>query len=214
VIARSTSSAIAILVCCASHAWSQTAPQPARAPDPSWSVSVAAYAYLVPDEGNYVQPTIAADHEDGFHVEARYNYEDRRTGSVWVGYTFGGGSTVEWEIRPIFGVVFGEVDGIAPGYQGSLSWKMLELYSEGEFVFDSAESSDSFFYNWSELSLAPVDWFRAGLVTQRTRAYQSERDIQRGLLVGTSYRNVDLTTYIFNPDDESPTVVVGVSVGW
>jgi hypothetical protein len=169
---------------------------------------------LLPDAGNYVEPIVAADHQGGFHFEARYNYEDRKTGSVWVGYTVGGGNAFEWELRPILGGVFGETDGIAPGYQGSFGWKMLEFYSEGEFVFASRESADSFFYNWSELSLAPVDWFRAGLVTQRTRVYQNERAIQRGLLIGTSYRNFDLTTCILNPDDESPPISVGVSFNW
>jgi len=102
----------------------------------------------------------------------------------------------------MLGGVFGETRGIAPGYKGSLSWWKLELYSEGEFVFDADDSSENFFYNWSELSLAPVEWFRFGLVTQRTRLYQSDREIQRGLLVGFTFKRVDLTTYVFNPDDK------------
>ena len=65
--------------------------------------------------------------------------------------------------------VFGDITGIAPGYKGSLSWSKLELYSEGENVFDTRSTSDSFFCNWSELTLAPAEWFRFGLVTQRTR---------------------------------------------
>ncbi len=51
----------------------------------------------------------------------------------------------------------------------------------------------SFFYSWSELSVSPVDWFRFGLVGQRTRAYQTDVDIQRGLLVGFSYKKMDFT---------------------
>ena len=86
------------------------------------------------------------------------------------------------------------------------------MYSEGEQVFDSDDSSDSFFYNWSELTLSPVDWFRFGLVTQRTRAYETDRDIQRGLLVGFSYRRLDLSAYVFNPDDDDPTLVVAVGL--
>ena len=54
----------------------------------------------------------------------------------------------------------------------------------GEALIDTADTADSFFYNWSELTVAPVDWLRVGLVTQRTRAYRSDRDIQRGLIVG------------------------------
>jgi hypothetical protein len=49
-------------------------------------------------------------------------------------------------------------------------------------------------------------------VTQRTRAYKGERDTQRGLLAGFSYKQVDLTTYVFNPDESKPTVVAAVAL--
>jgi hypothetical protein len=49
-------------------------------------------------------------------------------------------------------------------------------------------------------------------VTQRTQAYQTHRDIQRGFLVGLSYKQVSLTTYVFNPDDSKPTVVLAVGI--
>jgi hypothetical protein len=107
----------------------------------------------------------------------------------------------------MLGGVFGNTTGIAPGYKGSLGWWKLELYSEGEYVVDPGDSSGSFFYNWSELTLAPVDWFRFGLVTQRTRLYQTDRDIQRGLLLGVSLKRLDLTAIVFNPDEDRPTMV-------
>jgi hypothetical protein len=172
------------------------------------------YTYLLPDESNYAQPTVTAEHAGGLHLEARYNYENQKTGSVWVGYTFGGGETIEWEVTPLLGGVFGETSGIAPGYKGSLSWRMLEGYSEGEYVFDTGARTDSFFYNWSELALAPAEWFRGGIVTQRTRAYNGDRDIQRGLFVRTTYQKLDVTAYVFNPDDSQPTVVVAVGSSW
>jgi hypothetical protein len=112
------------------------------------------------------------------------------------------------------GGVFGDMTGIAPGYKGSLSWWKLELYSEGEYVFDTDDSDGSFFYNWSELSLSPVDWFRFGLVAQRTRAYQTDVDIQRGLLVGFSYKKMDFTTYVFNLDEDKPTFVFAVGLSF
>jgi hypothetical protein len=57
-----------------------------------------------------------------------------------------------------------------------------------------------------------VDWFRFGLVTQRTRTYESERDIQRGILAGFSWKRVDRTTYVLDPDDDPAWVVaVGFS---
>ena len=217
--------AVAIVLACASaRALAQTttnAPAPAATPtqpapaeppdDTAWSFSASAYTYLVPEAGNYVQPTFTAD-RGWLHLEARYNYEALDSGSAWVGYNFSGGDTVAWEFTPMLGGVFGDLTGIAPGYKGSLSWWKLGLYSEGESVFDTGNSSDSFFYNWSELTLAPADWVRFGLVTQRTRAYQSDRDIQRGLLVGVNYRKLDVSAYYFNPDDDKPTIVIAVGL--
>jgi len=210
---------------CSADAWGQS-PEPnnlsaansaanidrveAEAPS-HWAFSLSAYTYVLPEGRDYVQPTITAD-RDWLHLEARYNYEDLDTGSVWLGYNFSGGKEFTWEFAPMLGGVFGRSNGIAPGYKGSLAWWKLELYSEGEYFIDPADSSASFFYNWSELTLAPFEWFRFGLVTQRTRAYKSDRDIQRGLLVGFSYKKVDLTGYVFNPDDSSPIWVVAVTL--
>lgn len=57
-----------------------------------------------------------------------------------------------------------------------------------------------------------MKWTRIGFVVQRTRAYHTERDVQRGFLVGFSYRRVDATVYLFNPDDSSPTVVAALAL--
>ena len=181
--------------------------------DTPWSFSAAVYTYFLPDEGNYAQPALAVD-RGWFHVEARYNYEEVSAGSLWAGYNFTGEKTVAWEITPMVGGVVGSTKGVAPGYTGSLSWRWLNFYSEGEYVFDTVESSASFFYNWSELAIAPVEWCRVGMVTQRTRVYKTERDIQRGLFAGISYGSLEATTYVFNPDDGEPTVVIAVGLSF
>jgi hypothetical protein len=193
-----------LLVLVATPALAQPAP-PAKA----WSFFASAYVYVVPDSSNYVQPSLTADHER-LHLEARYNYEAQKTGSAWVGWNFSGGNTVEWELTPMVGGVFGDVDGFAPGYKGSISWRKIGLYSESEFVFDAADTSNNFFYNWSELTYAVTDAFRAGLVVQRTRAYQTDRDVQRGLILGYSYRRAEFTFCLFNPDEDKPAGALSV----
>ena len=60
--------------------------------------------------------------------------------------------------------------------------------------------------------MSPVDWLRAGLVAQRTRAYESELDIQRGFLLGLSYKQVEVAGHVFNPDKNPPTYVISVRV--
>jgi len=187
------------------------APAPPEAEDKAWSFSATAQTYVMPDAKNFVQPTITAD-RGWLHLEARYNYEALDTGSAWFGYNFSGGETVTWELTPMVGGVFGDTTGVAPGYKGSLSWKKLEFYSEGEYVFDTGNSSDSFLYNWTELTMAPAEWFRFGLITQRTRVYKTDRDIQRGLLAGFSFGRVSVTAYAMNPDEQKPNFIFAVGV--
>jgi hypothetical protein len=221
---RAAPIALVILLACAADASAQgSVPGAGVAPGPGaaakseeearWSFAATVYTYVLPDEGDYAQPAFTAD-RGWLHLEARYNYEDLETGSLWMGYTFGGGEKLAWEVTPMLGGVFGNTAGVAPGYRGSLRWRSLEFYSEGEYVFDARESSDDFFYNWSELTLAPSGWFRFGMVTQRTRVYRTERDIHRGLLAGVTWKGLDVTTYVFDPDTSRPTVVIAAGVSW
>ena len=137
-----------------------------------WNFSAAAFGYIVPDEADYLQPSGTAD-RGVLHLEGRYNYEALETGSLWAGYNLGGGEAVTFELTPMLGAAFGATGGIAPGYRLSLEWRRLGFSSEGEYLFDSADRADSFFYNWSELTISTAKGMRAGLVLQKTRLRQS-----------------------------------------
>src|SRR5215475_609291 len=89
---------------------SSQAPTPsATTPQEPWKISLTLYGYLPSDEDGYVNPNIAADH-GRLHLEARYNYEDLRTGSLWVGYNFHAGKTLVLTITPMIGGVFGRTN--------------------------------------------------------------------------------------------------------
>jgi hypothetical protein len=185
-----------------------------KQPEPkTWSLSASVYAYFVPDDRDYVQPTFAAD-RGRLHLEARYNYEAHKTGSLWAGYNFSVGNKLTFGFTPMLGAVFGDTNGVAPGYEMTLSWRKLEFYSESEYVFAPADHSENFGYTWSQVTLAPVDWFQFGLVAQRTRAYQTDLDVQRGLLLGFSWKRANLGVYLFNPDRDQPTWVFSVTVNF
>jgi len=179
----------------------------------SWSFSLSADGYVVPHAEFYVSPTAAADHH-WLHLEARYNYENQYTGSLWVGYNFDVGHKVSLEITPMIGGVFGNTTGVAPGYQASLTYKKISLSSSGEYVFDTKDRNGSFFYSWPELTYAPFGWLRAGLVAQRTKAYHTNLDTQRGFLIGLSHKGVQFTTYVFNAGWTDATLVFEVRVSF
>ena len=182
---------------------------PTAASSNLWSCSASVYGYIVPESRDYVNPNFTVD-RGAWHAEARYNYEALETGSLWVGYTFSTGEKLVFDFVPMLGGVFGDLTGVAPGYNLSLSYKGFALSSQGEYVFDTGDSSGNFFYTWSELSYSPLEWLRAGLAVQRTKAYKSDLDIQRGFLVGVSYRRAEFTTYVFNLGWADPTIVLAL----
>jgi hypothetical protein len=176
-----------------------------------WSLRVSGATYIIPDDENYVQPTVAADRK-ALHLESRYNYEDRRSVSGFVGWNLSFGDTLKLELTPMLGGVTGRTDGIVPALELTLSWRRLELYSEGEYVIPIGDRSSRFLYNWSELSVWPLEWFRAGMVTQRTRVFETPRDIQRGLLFGVTASQIEGAFYLFNPGSDDHFVVVSIGV--
>lgn len=176
-----------------------------------WEVSINVDCYLLPDRDGYVNPSVAADH-GWLHLEARYNYENLRTGSVWFGHNFSIGKELAFEVTPMIGGVFGQTSGMAPGCEASLIYKQLTLSISNEYVFDMTNSARNFYYSWPEATYSPTEWLRVGLVAQRTKAFHTRLDTQRGFLVGFSHRRADFTVYVFNPGWEDPSVVL--EVGW
>lgn len=175
-----------------------------------WAFSLSAFGYLIPNDQSYGSPTFTADHQ-WLHLEARYNYEAQQTGSLWVGYNLRVGDKLVLEATPILGAVFGNITGIAPGCELNISYQKVALSSQIEYVFDTSNSRNSFLYSWNELVYSPTNWFHAGLVSQRTRAYHTSLDVERGFSVGLAHKSVDFTTYIFNAGWTDPTVVLALS---
>lgn len=203
-----------VLLLSSSSLWAEeTIEDPDPAPIPTeevegreWSFRVSAYTYFLPDDSDYFQPTFTADY-DWFHFESRYNYLARDTLTTWFGASFSLGEDLVFAFTPMLGGAFGDTTGFLLGYEGSLSWWKLTLYSEGEYLFDDRSSSDNYFYSWSEFTLAPTDWVHFGLATQHTIPAEGEDDFQPGLMVGFNYKMVGVSGYVFNFNEDDPTYV-------
>jgi hypothetical protein len=179
----------------------------------AWSYSFSVLTYLEQHAKDYVNPNFTAD-RDWLHLEARYNYEELKTGSVWFGYNFSTGEKLKFEVTPMLGGVFGDITGIAPGYTITVRYGSIELSSQAEYFFDAGTSAGDFFYSWSELSASPADWFRVGIVVERTQASGSSSDVRRGPLVGFKYKDIDLTTYWLGPGSSEGKFVLAVTMNF
>jgi len=194
---------------------------PAEA-DP-WEYNLTVDGYVVPDGTSYVNPVFTAD-RNRLHLEARYNYENLRTGSLWVGHNFSwgdvdSGDNWEFDLTPMIGGVFGRTNGIAPGLEVEFQYrKKIELTLTNEYVFDTDSKSGNFYYAWPQLTYSPLDWFHVGVVAQHTAAYHTPVNIQRGFLVGfshkicESHKKWEFTTYVFNPGISGTTVVLEAGI--
>jgi hypothetical protein len=178
----------------------------ADAGTPAWSGYASAYAYFVRNGDDFVTAVAWAD-RGILHQEARYNYEDFDTGSLWVGVNLDGDGGISWEVTLMVGAAFGSTDGIVPGYRGALSWRAFDFSSEGEYLFDLGDKTDDFFYSWSELGWSRA-WFRGGIAAQRTRVYQTDAEVQRGVLAGGSWHRVDAAIYWFEPGSGDAAVML------
>jgi hypothetical protein len=176
----------------------------------AWAFDVTAFAYFLPDEADYVQPTVRAD-RGSLHLEGRYAYEDRRTFSLFAGWSAAMGRALRLEVTPMIGVVAGRTDGLAPGLELTLSWGPLELYSESEYVLPLGDAGSSFFYAWSELGVRPADWLRVGLVAQRTRQFRAAREVSLGAMLGVAVGRLEATLYVL--DGGSSGLFAAVSMG-
>src|SRR5262249_41440931 len=89
---------------------------------PRWVFDVSAFTINPPDDDAFAATIVRAD-RDWLHLEGRWNYEALHTGSVFAGYNFDWGKEFEVAATPMAGVVFGDVDGVAPGLLLDAKWK-------------------------------------------------------------------------------------------
>jgi len=142
-------------------------------------------------------PIFTAD-KGKLHLEARYNYEDLKTVSTWIGYNISGGEEFEYLITPMVGGAAGRTNGIATGLEFTFGLIGFELYSESEYLFDFESKENNFFYNWTDFTYSPSDWLWFGISGQLTKVYETELETDRGLLLGAAYQNFEFTGYYYN----------------
>lgn len=185
-----------------------TPPAPAgTASAPRWTGFFNVDTYLLPDDEDYLQPTVSAD-RGALHLEARYNYEDLRTGSVFAGWNGNFGESVAVGVTPMLGLSFGRTAAVIPAFRAGVSFWRIEGSAEGEWAFAFDDEDDSFFYAWLEADFSLTDWMWVGISSQTTAIFGEPQETEWGPLVGFAIGPLNLSTYVFNLADSSPSVII------
>ena len=178
----------------------------------SWNFSAWAEQFIIPGEQDYFNPTFYA-RTDKLHLEGRYNYEDRNTVSLWAGRRFKFGKPVEFVLVPMAAIVFGNTNGIAPGLEAEIIFKKFDFYAEAEYVFDFKEKENNFFYMYSELAIRPIKPIRTGMMVQRTKIFETNFEIQRGIFAEYYFlKRFRVGAFYFDPFTSSNYWIASFSV--
>ena len=209
-VRRRRRSLLFVAIACAAPVDGRAADATAES-EPATSFSATGYYYAMRDEPDFFVGVATID-SGKLHLEARYNYEAKNSGSLFAGWNFAGGESLTYEITPIAGVLFGSARGVIPGVEASLAYGPVDFYIEAEYVYDLDNRSDSYYYAWSELGWKPVEWLRLGLAVQRSQIVQTSRELQRGLFAQLIFGKTTLSVYAFDPDTSSRYVIVALGV--
>lgn len=159
-----------------------------------WKLKVQADLYFT--ETFFIIPIFSVD-KGKMHLEARYLNEEVETASAWIGYNVSGGNDFKYLFTPMIGGTFGRINGLAAELDLTLNFSDLEFENELEYIFDVEDEDDIFYYSL-DLSYSPLDWMSLGISGRRARIFQKGLEFERGLFLGAAYKNLQLTTYVFN----------------
>lgn len=159
-------------------------------------------------------PIIHRVGKKGLYTEFRYNYEERKTASVYIGKNFSRDSTLSYSITPMLGWVFGRFNGGSVALNADADYKKIFVSVQTQYTASKNGAAENFFYTWAETGYQPVDWFYAGVSTQLTKVYEEKAEMEYGVLVGFNIKKITVPVYVFSPFGNNRNFIVGVNIEW
>lgn len=151
---------------------------------------------------------------NNWYGEARYNYDEVNTFSLYAGRTFSGKGNVSWQATPLLGGLMGEMTGGSLGMNFGMDFRKVFLTSQSQYSFSLENNVDKYFFNWSEIGYEVTRWLYGGLALQQTNIHRMQGRMEPGCMVGFSIRNWTIPLYAFNTSGTERYFVLGVNWHW
>jgi len=145
-----------------------------------------------------------------YYLEARYNYENLETASLYFGHSFSFGKNASIELTPLLGGVVGATNGISPGFNFNLEYKSFVTSTQCQYTFDLKDFPGSFFWDWTNFSFNFSDHFGMGGGMQLFIPQSGEKNISAGPMIVLGYKRLSLEMYVYNFWERQPTYAVGL----
>jgi hypothetical protein len=151
---------------------------------------------------------------NNWYGEARYNFDELNTFSLYAGRKFSGGRNLSWEATPVVGGLMGQMTGGSLGMNVGMDFKKIFFSSQSQYSFSMENSTDKYFFNWTEVGYSATPWMYAGLAMQQTNVYRTQGKLEPGCMVGFSIKNWTIPLYAFNTSDQERYFVLGLNWQW
>lgn len=172
--------------------------------------------YYFDEDGSFaIGPIAKLQHDKKLHLEVRYNYEEKRTVSFYVGKCFSEDSEFSYSIVPIIGGVAGRFNGWSGGLNLDLEYKNFYLSSQSQYTFSADDEVNNFYFTWSELGYQPLNWFYGGVALQETVFPQTNKYVTYpGFVIGFIYKKWTLPVYGFKTGENTQAFVCSIIFEW
>ena len=145
-----------------------------------------------------------------FYLEARYNYEDHKTLSLYFGRAFSFDKKAEIEITPMIVAVVGKTNGISPGFNFEINYKRFSSFTQCQYTIDLKTSNISYFWDWTGFNILFSKHFGLGGAAQ---VYQPNTGVPffiAGPMVRFHHKSFAIEAYAYNFWQKFPIAAIGM----
>jgi hypothetical protein len=177
-------------------------------------VSLEQYHYMGNSQAYTYMPVMHIQDKRNWYAEARYNYEDLQTFSLYMGRSFTGDRDLKYTATPLLGGSVGRFKGVSAGLNLDLEYYNFYLSAQSQYSFSTNSLSEDFMYYWSEAGYQALNWLYAGISWQQTRGQYSGNLLEKGLLIGFSFKQFTVPVYAFTPFNKDRYFILGFTYSW
>jgi len=150
----------------------------------------------------------------GMYTEMRYNYEELKTASLYVGKNFNSSGNIGSSFTPAAGIVVGKYTGASLALNTELSYRNVFFNSQAQYTVSADKTASNFYYNWSDLYYMSTPWLFTGVTMQQTGLYNTTMRTETGVLMGFTRGKWTVPVYLFNVLNDQKYFIVGINVEW
>ncbi len=170
------------------------------------------YCYVKNRKMTALVPILNYESNNHWYAEARYNYEEMNTFSIYAGRTFSNNKNLHFAITPMLGGVLGEFKGISSGLNAVLEFNDLFFSTQTQYTASFDKNNNNFYFSWSELGYQPWRWFFLGVTAQQTYlAEANSLESEPGVFIGFCAGMWTFPLYVFKPMTDNNYFVLGIN---